>query len=264
MKKIILSLLVSGLLLSEPLQVRAESYSIMGSQDLFQTSISSDYFVKGYAEEGDLGVDYLDNRICVRIGSSIEAESGQYINLLLDDGTLVPCVVAGVDEESERAITSVVANTFETSVSLSDLGYDGGMVGIITLNKNYKDNITIGEDAAIFAQDYVGNPYVWGGASLTNGADCSGFTMAVFGHFGISLPHNAAAQSGCGVSVSESEIQPGDLVFYSSEDEEGNVGIDHVAIYIGDGKIVHASNPDDGIKISQYNYRPITCIRRLM
>lgn len=113
-----------------------------------------------------------------------------------------------------------------------------------------------GAAAASYACQFVGNPYVYGGTSLTNGADCSGFTMAVYANFGVSLPHNAAAQSGCGTSVSIDSLQPGDLVFY------GDGGIGHVAIYIGGGTVVHASNEETGIKYSAYNYRtPVAAVR---
>ena len=114
-----------------------------------------------------------------------------------------------------------------------------------------------GAAVASYATQFVGNPYVYGGASLTGGADCSGFTMAVYANFGVSLPHNAAAQSGCGTPVSLSDLQPGDLLFY---DNGGGIG--HVALYIGGGSVVHASNPETGIKISAYNYRnPVAAVR---
>ena len=258
-KKSFLSLLLTGLLITNiPLQAHAESYSVMGSQELFQTAISADYYVKGYAEEGDMGVKYLGDRVCIRVGSSVEVESGQYIDMELDNGDVVPCVVVGIDEDSERAVTSIVSSSLDTSISLSEMGYEGAMIGLETLDENFKDGMSIGEDASLYAQQFLGNPYVWGGASLTNGADCSGFVMSVYGHFGISLPHNAAAQSGYGVSVKESELAPGDLIFYDSGE-----GIDHIAIYIGNGQIIHASNERDGIKISQYNYQPISCIKRV-
>ena len=115
----------------------------------------------------------------------------------------------------------------------------------------------IGAQIAAYATQFVGNPYVYGGASLTGGADCSGFTMAVFANFGIGLPHNAAAQSGCGRSVSLSDLQPGDLLFY---DNGGGIG--HVTLYIGGGQVVHASSPETGIKISPYNYRNPVCAVR--
>ena len=116
---------------------------------------------------------------------------------------------------------------------------------------------SLGAQIAAYATQFVGNPYVYGGASLTGGADCSGFTMAVFSHFGISLPHNAAAQSGCGTQVSLSDIQPGDLLFY---DNGGGIG--HVTIYIGNGQVCHASNERTGITISSISYRNPVCAVR--
>ena len=100
-----------------------------------------------------------------------------------------------------------------------------------------------------FALQFVGNPYVYGGTSLTNGADCSGFVMSVFAEFGYELPRVAAAQCSASEKKSVADIEAGDLVFY------GDGGIDHVALYIGDGKIVHASTAATGIKVSDYDYR---------
>lgn len=105
------------------------------------------------------------------------------------------------------------------------------------------------QEIADFALQFVGNPYVYGGTSLTNGADCSGFVMSVFAQFGYELPRVAAAQCAASQKKSVEDIEVGDLVFY------GDGGIDHVALYIGDGKIVHASTAATGIKVSDYNYR---------
>lgn len=110
-----------------------------------------------------------------------------------------------------------------------------------------------------FALQYVGNRYVWGGESLTNGVDCSGFTMKVYETVGIKLPHYSASQPSYGTKISKSELKPGDLIFYSSSNR-----IDHVAIYIGNGQIVHAANSRDGIKISNAFYQePVCCVRYL-
>lgn len=108
---------------------------------------------------------------------------------------------------------------------------------------------TSGQAIADYAVQFVGNPYKYGGTSLTNGADCSGFVQSVYKHFGYSLPRVAADQAGAGTKVSTSNLQPGDLLFYH--------GYGHVAIYIGGGQVVHASNAATGIKISKYNYSPI-------
>ncbi|MCI7795244.1 MAG: C40 family peptidase, partial [Lachnospiraceae bacterium] len=106
-------------------------------------------------------------------------------------------------------------------------------------------------EIANYAVQFVGNPYVWGGTSLTSGADCSGFTMSVMKHFGVSLPHSSAAQANCGKSISSSQMRPGDLVFYAGS----NGQINHVALYIGNGQVCHASSAKTGIKISTWNYR---------
>lgn len=110
-----------------------------------------------------------------------------------------------------------------------------------------------------YAKQFVGNPYVWGGTSLTNGADCSGFTLSIFKKYGITLPHHAASQAQLGTKISLSEAQPGDLVFYAK-----NGSINHVGIYIGNGQIVHASSPKTGIKISNVNYRTPAVIKRIL
>ena len=112
-----------------------------------------------------------------------------------------------------------------------------------------------GQSVVNYACQFVGNPYVWGGTSLTNGADCSGFIMSVYAKFGVSLPHSSGAMAGCGRAVSYSEAMPGDIICYAG----------HVAIYMGGGQIVHASNAKDGIKISgNAAYRPIVAVRRVL
>lgn len=114
-------------------------------------------------------------------------------------------------------------------------------------------------DLVSYATQFVGNPYVWGGTSLTRGADCSGFTLSIYAKYGIYLPHSSRAQANCGTRVRASEAKPGDLFFYGS-----GKSISHVAIYIGNGQIVHASSRKTGIKISNAYYRSPICVTRLL
>lgn len=104
------------------------------------------------------------------------------------------------------------------------------------------------QEVVDFALQFEGNPYVYGGTSLTNGADCSGFVMSVFKEFGYELPRVASAQCEAATQKDIQDMEPGDLLFY------GDYGINHVALYIGDGKIIHASTSATGIKISDYDY----------
>lgn len=112
----------------------------------------------------------------------------------------------------------------------------------------------LGEQVVSFACQFIGNPYVWGGTSLTNGVDCSGFVQSVFANFGISLPRTSYEQRSAGTGVSYEEALPGDIICYDG----------HVGIYIGDGQIVNAQSPSQGIGISPATYTNILAVRRVL
>lgn len=138
-----------------------------------------------------------------------------------------------------------VEEKLDTAITMTELLYGQGVSDVRV-------------DLVEYAKQFVGNPYVWGGTSLTKGADCSGFVLSVFKKYGITLSHSSRAQANEGTKISASELKPGDLVFYGN----GKGSINHVAIYIGGGQVIHASSPKTGIKISSYKYRtPVKCVR---
>ncbi len=165
----------------------------------------------------------------------VEIMENGWIKFLLDDEeAYVSGEYVDVEERLEKAVT------------LTELKYGQGVSDVRV-------------DLVQYAKQFVGNPYVWGGTSLTNGADCSGFTLSIYKKYGVSLPHHAASQAQLGTKVDYNSAQPGDLVFYAK-----NGRINHVAIYIGNGQVIHASSPKTGIKISSWNYRTPAGIRRYL
>lgn len=158
-------------------------------------------------------------------------------------------------DSSSQESTDSPGNSGEDTGSGNDSGSDsssGSTGSSDSSDSGSSGSSGLGSSIASYALQFVGNPYVSGGTSLTHGADCSGFTWAVHRHFGISIPRVSSAQANGGKSVSLGSIQPGDILYYGG----------HVGIYIGGGKIVHASTPSTGIKISSYTYRPPICARR--
>lgn len=154
-----------------------------------------------------------------------------------------------VDIDGNEAYISAdyvtVETKLDTAITMSELLYGMGVSDVRV-------------DLVEYAKQFLGNPYVWGGTSLTKGADCSGFVLSVFKKYGITLSHSSRAQANEGTKIKSSELKPGDLVFYANSSGT----INHVALYIGGGQVIHASSPKSGIKISTYNYRtPVKCVR---
>ena len=157
-------------------------------------------------------------------------------------------LIAQLEEEERKAAEALAENNNSSSSDKSDNGESSDSSPSSGSSSTGSGSVSGGGTGAAianYALKFVGNPYVFGGTSLTNGADCSGFTMSVHKHFGISIPRSSTAQSYGGKSVSISAVQPGDVIYY------GN----HVGIYIGSGQIVHASTAKTGIKVSNYMYR---------
>lgn len=170
-------------------------------------------------------------------GEELEVASveGDWVRVYLDD-----------EEVFVSAEYVEVSSELGTAITMTELFYGQGVSDVRV-------------DVCQYAKEFLGNPYVWGGTSLTNGADCSGYVMGIFKKYGVSLPHSSVAQANCGTTISVSEAQPGDLVFYGN-----GKSINHVAIYIGNGQVIHASSPKTGIRISNVSYRsPIKAVRIL-
>lgn len=169
----------------------------------------------------DAMMDDLSNWICIRIDNEKAFISKDYVDISFE-------LDRAVKNEEVKADTST---------------------GVTSTRANMVE----------YAKQFLGNPYVWGGTSLTNGADCSGFTMRIYEHFGYSIPRTSSAQSSYFTGIDSSSAKPGDLFFYGS-----NGHVSHVAMYIGGGQVIHASNERTGIKISNAFYRSPIKVGRII
>lgn len=170
-------------------------------------------------------------------GEELEVASvdGDWVKVYLDD-----------EEVFVSAEYVKVSSELGTAVTMTELLYGQGV-----------SNVRV--DLCQYAKEFLGNPYVWGGTSLTKGADCSGYVLSIFKKYGVNLPHSSVAQANSGTAINVSEARPGDLIFYGN-----GKSINHVAIYIGSGQVIHASNPKTGIRISNVSYRsPVKAVRVL-
>ena len=153
-------------------------------------------------------------------------------------------------QEEEKKRQNAASSTTTVNSAINGTYTDKGYSQII----DEASGSDLGKKIAKYACQFIGNPYVLGGTSLTNGADCSGFVWRIYKDFGYTLPRTSYEQRSAGKEVSYDDMQPGDLVCYSG----------HVAMYIGGGKIVHASSAKTGIKVSNVGYRSIITIRRII
>ena len=187
----------------------------------------------------------------VRSGASMSASVvGSY-----KKGTKVTCygTSGSWTKVNYNGATRYVSTQYLSATAPSTSGSNS--TGSNSNSNSITNSVSKGQQVANYALQFVGNPYVYGGTSLTNGADCSGFTQSVYKHFGYSIPRTSSAQRSAGRAVSWADRQVGDLICYSG----------HVAIYIGNNKIVHASNSKDGIKITYpANYTTVLSVRRIV
>lgn len=169
-----------------------------------------------------------------------EIESGEIHGYISSDYLLTGA------EANEKAETFIAeGRELETAITMTEYRYGKGVTDIQM-------------EVCEYARQFVGNSYKWGGTSLTKGADCSGFTLSVYAKYGVSLPHSSKAQANCGTKIDLSEVQPGDLIFY------GGKNIHHVALYIGNGQIVHAQSSNTGIVVSGMYYNTPTKAVRVL
>lgn len=209
---------------------------VPNGEDLTVTDESITGWVKVSIEEGEgyVSTDYVGLSTEYKYGETVEEEQAR-LAAEEEERQQAAAAAAAAAEKDKNTKDKDKSSSKESSKSYSSPSGGGG------------------GSVASYACQFVGNPYVYGGTSLTNGADCSGFVMSVYGAYGISLPHSSSALRGVGYGVSTSDMQPGDIVCYSG----------HVGIYIGNGSIVHASTPSSGIKISTAYYRDILAVRRI-
>lgn len=200
--------------------------------------------IKVNDEKGYVSADYVDVSTKYTYGETKEEEQNRI-----------------EEEEAERerermeAEEAAQAASSSSNSSSSSKSSSSKKSSSSSSKKNYSkpSGSKTGQAVANYACQFVGNPYKYGGTSLTNGADCSGFVMSVYKAFGVSLPHSSSAMRSCGYGVSVNEMAPGDIVCYSG----------HVGIYVGGGQIVNASTRKTGIKYSNVHYKNIICVRRI-
>lgn len=220
--------------------------------------------IKSGEVEGYVSMDYL------LTGAAAKMKAREVLHFVVkvnadalkvrDDASLNGAVLTQVPKNEELDYVETVGEWVKVNIDGNEAYVFGEYVDIIqkldtavTMKElKYGEGVTnLRVDIVEYAKQFIGNPYVWGGTSLTKGADCSGFVQSVFKKFNINLSRTSRTQAGDGKKISASELQPGDLIFYA--DSSGT--INHVAIYIGNSQVVHASSPKTGIKISNYNYR---------
>lgn len=216
-------------------------------------------WVKVTVEGGDgyVSADYVTLTTQYTYAESREEEKQRLAEEEADRQAAVAAAAAAAaeaEQSSSSASSSSSSSSGNSSSSSSSSSRSSGSSSSSSDRSYNAPSGSNGQAVANYACQFVGNPYRYGGTSLTNGADCSGFVMSVYAAFGVSLPHSSSALRSAGYGVSMDEIQPGDIVCYSG----------HVGIYAGNNTLVHASSPETGIKYtSPITYRTVLAVRRI-
>ena len=234
----------------------SEVLGLVPEGDILSVKEEVEGWIKVSIEEGEgyVSTDYLNVYTQNVEAESIKEEQIRLEKEETEQKKAEEAAKRAVKEKEEAA--QKAANEASSSVKKSTTASASSTTtSNITSNTISSGNTALGQQIANFGLQFVGNPYVYGGTSLTDGADCSGFVMGVYSHFGVSLPRTSGEQGCSGKNVGGIEnAQAGDLVWYSG----------HIGIYIGNGKVVHASNQKEGIKVSDATYRTILGVRRIV
>lgn len=247
---------------------KGETYVVVNEYDDWVELLLGNDEVTGGEFTGFVNKEYVDitvefkyaisveeeNRILKEQAAAEQAEADRKRKLAEEKAERAEAARRAEEASADNTDNDTNNNSDNSSSSSSDSGSGNS-------STDSSSNADLRKEIVSYALKFVGNPYVWGGESLTRGADCSGFVQAIYADFGYSIPRVSSDQAAsAGKKVSEGELKPGDLIFYANS----NGHVNHVAMYIGNGMIVQAANSRQGIITSSYKYRDIYCCRRIV
>lgn len=239
-----------------------EVLEVVGNKAHIVSGSVEGYVSLDYLLTGEPAIAYA--KVIVKEVAKVSADGLKVRSTPSMDGEVINLVAYGEELEVIEELDGWVKVLYDEQEAYVSSDY-------VTVGKNLKTALNMTEflygvgvsdvrvEICEYAKQFLGNPYVWGGTSLTNGADCSGFVLSIYAKYGIYLPHSSRAQAGMGTGINMSEAKPGDLVFYAKGGR-----VNHVAMYIGGGQVIHASSPSTGIRITSAYYRTPVAVRRFI